>query len=316
MKYRWSPIIGARLSEQKNGLLFKGGTTPRDEQSGTQEAAFMGLHICDQTFSGGTLSATITFLKQISPASCCDFVINYDPITRDVVDVGIPPFTYPLFSARAYRNSKWEYIASVGNREGTLLPGVPIHLEVNVVGSQLTVTHDGVVAMRTQLPTQYPQSQVGLFFIGHNDILVSDFHVVSRKPRAFVVMQFSSPYNDVYMEVIKQVCDEMNIEVLRVDEAYGPGLIISDITRSILESTFVIADVSPINANVFYEVGYAHGLNKPTILIAEKTTKLPFDVSPFRTLFYENSIAGKPRLEKGLREYIAAVLKERTQPIV
>jgi hypothetical protein len=202
----------------------------------------------------------------------------------------------------------------VGNRDGSLLANTPIHLEVSILGSQLSLTHDGVTVMKTQLPTQYPQSQVGLFCIGHHDILVSDFHVVSRRPRAFVVMQFSSPYNDVYMGVIKQICDEMNIEVLRVDETYGPGLIVSDITRSILESTFIIADVSPTNANVFYEVGYAHGLNKPTILIAEKGTKLPFDVSPFRTLFYENSIAGKPRLEKGLREYISAVLKERTQP--
>ncbi|MFZ4476031.1 MAG: hypothetical protein ACOYPR_12610, partial [Saprospiraceae bacterium] len=83
-------------------------------------------------------------------------------------------------------------------------------------------------------------------------------------------------------------------------------MILADITKQIYESKLIIAEISPVNANVFYEVGFAHALNKPTILIAEKSTKLPFDVSPFRTLFYENSIAGKKKIEEGLRKHITA----------
>ncbi len=98
---------------------------------------------------------------------------------------------------------------------------------------------------------------------------------------------------------------------MRADETYGPGLIIADITKEISESRIVIAEVSPTNSNVYYEVGYAHALNKPTILIAEKGVKLPFDVSPFRTLFYENSIAGKKIVEEGFRKHVKAVLSDR-----
>ena len=76
-------------------------------------------------------------------------------------------------------------------------------------------------------------------------------------------------------------------------------------------SRLIIAEISQSNPNVFYEVGYAHALNKPTILIAEKTTKLPFDVSPFRTLFYENTIAGKQKIEDGLKKHIEASLSDR-----
>jgi len=165
--------------------------------------------------------------------------------------------------------------------------------------------------MRRNLPFPYSQSQVGMFFIGRDDIVIRDFKIENQRPKAFVVMQFAAPYNDVYMDVIKSICAELGVEVVRIDEAFGPGLIISDISQAILSSTFVIADISPLNANVFYEVGFAHGTNKPTILIAEKGTKLPFDVSPFRTLFYENSIAGKTKLDKGLREYVRAVLNVR-----
>jgi nucleoside 2-deoxyribosyltransferase len=55
----------------------------------------------------------------------------------------------------------------------------------------------------------------------------------------------------------------------------------------------VIAEITVPNQNVFYELGYAHALNKPTILLAEKGRELPFDVHGYRCLFYENSIGGK-----------------------
>ncbi len=59
--------------------------------------------------------------------------------------------------------------------------------------------------------------------------------------------------------------------------------------------------------------GYAHALKKPTILVADrdKLAKLPFDVSPFRTLFYQNSIGGKKKVEEGLRKYLEAIVPER-----
>jgi nucleoside 2-deoxyribosyltransferase len=74
----------------------------------------------------------------------------------------------------------------------------------------------------------------------------------------------------------------------------------------------IIADISPINPNVFFEVGYAFALEKPIILLAERNdsdgTTLPFDVSPFRVLFYDNSIGGKSKLEDGLRKHLREIL--------
>ena len=123
-------------------------------------------------------------------------------------------------------------------------------------------------------------------------------------------MQFGTPFDDVYTQVIQAVCKEFDLEVVRADEIYGPGLIIRDIVQSINEAAVVVAEISPQNANVYFEVGYAYAWSKPMILLAEKNTKLPFDVSPFRTLFYENSIAGKARVEEGLRRHLSAILAD------
>lgn len=97
--------------------------------------------------------------------------------------------------------------------------------------------------------------------------------------------------------------------VYRADEGLGTGLILNDIISAIKNSALVIADITPDNPNVFYEVGFAHALNKPTILLNEKKQreKLPFDISGFRTIFYDNSIGGKKMVEEKLDQFIANI---------
>ena len=90
---------------------------------------------------------------------------------------------------------------------------------------------------------------------------------------------------------------------------FGPTIIIDDVTRGIESSQIVIAEITPSNENVFYEVGYAHALKKPTILLADMSKKLPFDLSGRRCIFYENSIGGKQKVEQNLRHHLQEVLK-------
>ena len=144
---------------------------------------------------------------------------------------------------------------------------------------------DNIDVLIVNLPYTLPISQTGIWCQGSEDIIVKNFKVEREIPKAFVVMQFSSPFNELYQEVIKSVCEKFKLNVIRADETYGPGIILTDITKQINESRLIIAEITNPNPNVFYEVGYAHALNKPTILIAESGTKLPFDVSSFRTLF-------------------------------
>jgi hypothetical protein len=214
-----------------------------------------------------------------------------------------------LASVRSFA-SGWTNHSIVGHHS-TLKANKTYKLEVEMKGSIVTVKIDGIATTTVNIPYNLPMSQVGLWCQSDKNISIKNFIVHREQPKAFVVMQFSSPYNELYDDVIKEVCKEFKLQVLRGDETYGPGLILSDITKQINESKIIIAEISPANPNVFYEVGYAHALNKPTILIADKTTKLPFDVSPFRTLFYENTIPGKKKIEEGLRKHIEAVLSEK-----
>jgi hypothetical protein len=120
-------------------------------------------------------------------------------------------------------------------------------------------------------------------------------------------MQFGEPYDTLYREVIRPVCAEQDYEPQRADDVYGPGIILSDIVRSIRRAAVVIAEITPVNANVFYELGYAHAVDTPAILLAERGHELPFDISSYRCIFYDDSIGGKRRVEADLRRHLAAI---------
>ncbi len=121
-------------------------------------------------------------------------------------------------------------------------------------------------------------------------------------------MQFTEEYTSLFKEVIDPVCTAFGYQVIRGDNVYTNGLIIEDITRSIRECSIVIADITPNNANVYYELGFAHGIGKPAILLSDRNReKLPFDISGFRLLFYDNTIGGKTLVEEALRKHLDAI---------
>jgi Nucleoside 2-deoxyribosyltransferase len=180
-------------------------------------------------------------------------------------------------------------------------------LRVDVRGSQIDLHADGVNVLRHTLPVRPMTAHCGVLARSFDMVAFEDFAVSSKSRKAFVVMQYTEPYNILYEQVIEPITKDFGVESTRADETFGPGFIMADMMRQIEQSDLVIAEITPNNPNVFYEVGYAHALKKPTILIAEKGKQLPFDVSGFRTLFYENSIAGKERIEAGLREHIRAI---------
>jgi nucleoside 2-deoxyribosyltransferase len=90
-------------------------------------------------------------------------------------------------------------------------------------------------------------------------------------------MAFGEPYVHLYNDVIKPVTrDQYKLKPINAGELFGRQ-ISDDIVRGLQEARVVIAEVTPPNKNVFYELGYAHGLKKKTILLVKKGTEFPFD---------------------------------------
>lgn len=82
------------------------------------------------------------------------------------------------------------------------------------------------------------------------------------------------------------------------------------IYKEIENSDFIIADLSDKNANVFYELGYAHAIGKLTILLTQNSEDIPFDLKHKRHIIYGNSIK---HLQDQLKKNIIWAKKEIEQ---
>ena len=61
----------------------------------------------------------------------------------------------------------------------------------------------------------------------------------------------------------------------RSDDITKPGRISLQILQAIGDADLIVADLSEHNPNVMYELGFAHALGKPTILLAPARFKSP-----------------------------------------
>jgi tetratricopeptide (TPR) repeat protein len=94
-----------------------------------------------------------------------------------------------------------------------------------------------------------------------------------------------------YEQLIRPACDKVNVNGFRAIDANLTGSIDSIMYRWIYEADIVIADLSTLNANVFYELGVRHAQRpNTTIIIAESVLMqtIPFDLSSFVIHQYEH----------------------------
>lgn len=125
-----------------------------------------------------------------------------------------------------------------------------------------------------------------------------------KYPQLFVIMPFSPDLDDVYYLGIHEIAKELGCSCERVDEMEFVGGILDKIYDSIRNSRIVIAEVSTQSANVYYELGHAHALDKPTILLTKDISSAPFDVRGFNHIVY-TSIRD---LQNKLRSRLSAIL--------
>jgi len=131
------------------------------------------------------------------------------------------------------------------------------------------------------------------------------------RTRCFVVMPFGSEdLTVVYEDFVRPTIADCGLVCERGDDLFGSNVVMDDIQHSIETARLIVADLTGKNANVFYEVGIAHALHKPVLLLAQSMNEVPFDLRHRRVLVYEYSPRGCRKLENHLSESIKAMLSD------
>lgn len=115
-------------------------------------------------------------------------------------------------------------------------------------------------------------------------------------------------FGRVYEYLIKPACEAAGYKVDRADDTSKTNMIIVDILQKAVKYDMAICDISSRNANVFYELGFRQAFNMKTVLIKDKKTVMPFDISSIRTLSYSETLRidevekGRAEIQKALEE--------------
>lgn len=112
--------------------------------------------------------------------------------------------------------------------------------------------------------------------------------------------------------VLNKVLEKYDYELIIAHEIHSMGSIGDQVFTNIIGADLVISNLSGWNANVMYETAVAHSFGKPTIMICESGTELPFDLINDRTIFFEDTIEGTGALIEELDKKIPKISEDST----
>src|SRR5262245_57913520 len=130
--------------------------------------------------------------------------------------------------------------------------------------------------------------------------------LVAVKNTCFVVMPFHALFETEYQRVLKPAIEGTGLECVRGDEIYSRAAIINDIWQSLRQSRVVVAELSGQNPNVMYEIGLAHAIGKPVIVLTRNQEDVPFDLKGLRYLFHDTN---NPEWGENLRAELAKKIR-------
>lgn len=113
------------------------------------------------------------------------------------------------------------------------------------------------------------------------------------KKSCFVVSEFGADdasrieRKQALKHLVKKVLEPMGYEVKRADDIDDLGQITHQIIERLLDDDLVVADLTGLNPNVFYELAVRHAIRKPVVTLMTHGQTIPFDLKDVRTVFYD-----------------------------
>jgi len=138
------------------------------------------------------------------------------------------------------------------------------------------------------------------------DDLAREIERIVMTRYCFVCMPFGEQFDDIYELGIKPVIKGIGFICERADEIQHNRGILEIVYDRINKAHIVIGDMTDQNPNVYYEIGYAHALQKEVVLLAQRVEDLPFDLRGYNHIIYAGKITG---LKKELKRRVEAVYK-------
>lgn len=133
---------------------------------------------------------------------------------------------------------------------------------------------------------------------------------VGAHDTCFVMQPFAAPLGDYYEKIYKPSTEKAGLRAVRADaEIFATGKIMDQVWQGINAAKVLVAELTSRNPNVFYELGLAHALKKPVVLVSAKEEDVPFDLQHIRVIYYDVSdpFWGTKLIEKVAENILSAI---------
>lgn len=140
---------------------------------------------------------------------------------------------------------------------------------------------------------------------------------VSATDSCFVLMPFAIPLGNHYSLIYEPAIQKAGLKAVRADaDIFATGKIMDQVWTGINAATVLVAELTSRNPNVFYELGIAHALKKPVVLISSNEDDVPFDVRHIRVIYYDvNDPFWGEKLMSKVAENIVSALQHPEEAI-
>jgi hypothetical protein len=136
----------------------------------------------------------------------------------------------------------------------------------------------------------------------------------SKPADLFVLMPFTEELKPVFENHIRKIGKRLKISVRRGDDIFTVKPVMDKIWGDIYSARMILADCTGRNANVFYELGLAHIVGKPVVLITKNKDDMPFDIKHIEYIEYKYDPEGVRVFERKLAEVLRKELKLPVMP--
>lgn len=133
---------------------------------------------------------------------------------------------------------------------------------------------------------------------------------VSADDSCFVMMPFAGHLGSYYNAIYEPAITKAGLRPVRADDdIFGTGKIIDQVWRGIVDAKVLVAELTSRNPNVFYELGLAHALQKPVVLVSSREEDVPFDLQHIRVIYYDvnDPFWGDKLIEKVAENILSAI---------
>jgi len=129
---------------------------------------------------------------------------------------------------------------------------------------------------------------------------------VALSKKCFVAMSCSEEMREIYENGIRRAVEEAGYEPIFIEREEHNEKICDLIIAEIRVSKFIIADVTGQRQNVYYEAGFAQGLNRDVIWTCKQNEigQVHFDTRQYNHISWENSENLRKKLLNRIRATI------------